>query len=113
MRDTICSIDTTVIKAQFHFLLDIRVLVASSDRVVLMDQNGTNFEVIAKDDMLDIYNFAYHETKNYIYWSSWCRNITRFVNKYSQKMQNAKIHYIFVYLRLVLLYGPTFIALLL
>ncbi|CAG2192071.1 unnamed protein product [Mytilus edulis] len=46
--------------------------------MVLVDQNGTNFAVIAKDDMLDIHNFAYHITKNYIYWSGWCGNITRF-----------------------------------
>ncbi|VDI79905.1 Hypothetical predicted protein [Mytilus galloprovincialis] len=45
--------------------------------MVLMDQNGTNFEVIVKDYMLDIQNVAYHETKNYIYWSSWSGNITR------------------------------------
>lgn len=103
----------TDIKAQLNFLLDIRLLVASSDRVVLMDQNGTNFEVIVKDYMLDIQNVAYHETKNYIYWSSWSGNITRFVNKYSWNMQNDKIHYIFFYSSLVLLYGPMCIALLL
>ncbi|CAC5411148.1 unnamed protein product [Mytilus coruscus] len=47
---------------------------------MLMDQNGTNFEVIAKDDTFSIQNVAYHETKNYMYWSSWSgSNIHRLI----------------------------------
>lgn len=84
---SLSSNDTKLYRHKIHniyiYVLDIRLLVAASDRVVLMDENGTNFEVISKIDTYDIQNIAYHETKNYIYWSSWNGNITRFVSKYS------------------------------
>lgn len=60
-----------------------RLLVAASDRVMLMNTNGTDLEVIATIDSYTITNVAYHKTKNYIYWSSWSGNITRFVGKYA------------------------------
>ncbi|XP_052074208.1 uncharacterized protein LOC127712057 [Mytilus californianus] len=56
---------------------DIRLLVAAWDRVMLMDANGTTLEIIVKTDNYDIQSVAFHETKNYIYWSSWSGNITR------------------------------------
>ncbi|CAC5411146.1 unnamed protein product [Mytilus coruscus] len=42
-----------------------------------MDTKGTSLEVIAKVNLDTIKNFACHETKNYIYWSSRSGNITR------------------------------------
>lgn len=62
------------------FDLDIRFLAASFDRVMLLNSNGTNFEVIATDDKYDYKYVAHHETKNYIYWTGWSGNITRLVS---------------------------------
>lgn len=51
---------------------------------MLMGANGTSLETIAISDNNGIQYVAYHETKNYIYWSNWYGNITRFVSQYSQ-----------------------------
>lgn len=74
----------TYIKYTISNILDIRLLVATWDRVMLMDANGTSLETIAISDNNGIQHVAYHETKNYIYWSNWYGNITRFVSQYSQ-----------------------------
>lgn len=57
---------------------DTQILASGWYNLLLADENGERFEVIAESDMYAIGHIAYHETKNYIFWTRWFGNITRF-----------------------------------